>query len=89
MSTARPVVTKMTANEKMDIIRSGKRKRSLTGLKENKNITFENKGGKYVAVETEKKIRRSRCNQEKKEFHNVRVKIRYRKRCRYYKNSWS
>ena len=45
MSTARPVVTKMTADEKMDIIRSGKRKRSLTGLKENKYITFENKGG--------------------------------------------
>ena len=68
MSTARPVVTKMTANEKMDIIRSGKRKRSLTGLKENKNITFENKGGKYVAVETEKKFEEAGVTKKKKNF---------------------
>ena len=68
MSTARPVVTKMTADEKMDIIRSGKRKRSLTGLKENKNITFENKGGKYVAVETEKKFEEAGVTKKKKNF---------------------
>ena len=54
MSTKREVVTKMTADEKLEIIRSGKRRRSLTGVKENKNITFENKGGKFVAVEKEK-----------------------------------
>ncbi len=68
MSTAHPVVTKMTADEKMDIIRSGKRKRSLTGLKENKNITFENKGGKYVAVETEKKFEEAGVTKKKKNF---------------------
>ena len=34
------VVTKMTPDEKLSIIRSGKRKRSLTGVKENKNILF-------------------------------------------------
>lgn len=68
MSTARPVVTKMTADEKMDIIRSGKRKRSLTGLKENKNITFENKGGKYVAVQTEKKFEEAGVTKKKKNF---------------------
>jgi hypothetical protein len=58
----------MTADEKMDIIRSGKRKRSLTGLKENKNITFENKGGKYVAVETEKKFEEAGVTKKKKNF---------------------
>ena len=65
MSTKREVVTKMTADEKLEIIRSGKRRRSLTGVKENKNITFENKGGKFVAVEKEK-------------FHHVRIQIRNR-----------
>jgi hypothetical protein len=68
MSTERPVVTKMTADEKMQIIRSGKRKRSLTGLKENKNIMFENKGGKYVAVETEKKFEEAGVTKKKKNF---------------------
>ena len=68
MSTARPVVTKMTADEKMEIIRSGKRKRSLTGVKENKNIAFENKGGKYVAVETERKFEEAGVTKKKKNF---------------------
>ena len=68
MSTARPVVTKMTADEKMEIIRSGKRKRSLTGVKENKNIAFENQGGKYVAVETERKFEEAGVTKKKKNF---------------------
>jgi len=68
MSTAIPVVTKMTADEKMEIIRSGKRKRSLTGVKENKNIAFENKGGKYVAVETERKFEEAGVTKKKKNF---------------------
>ena len=68
MSTAHPVVTKMTADEKMEIIRSGKRKRSLTGVKENKNIAFENKGGKYVAIETERKFEEAGVTKKKKNF---------------------
>ena len=68
MSTARPVVTKMTADEKMEIIRSGKRKRSLTGVKENKNIAFENQGGKYVAIETERKFEEAGVTKKKKNF---------------------
>ena len=68
MSTARPVVTKMTADEKMEIIRSGKRKRSITGVKENKNIAFENQGGKYVAIETERKFEEAGVTKKKKNF---------------------
>ena len=68
MSTAHPVVTKMTADEKMEIIRSGKRKRSLTGVKENKNIAFENQGGKYVAIETERKFEEAGVTKKKKNF---------------------
>jgi len=68
MSTDHPVVTKMTADEKMEIIRSGKRKRSLTGVKENKNIAFENKGGKYVAIQTERKFEEAGVTKKKKNF---------------------
>ena len=68
MSTQREVVTKMTASEKLDMIRTGKRKRSLTGVKENKNITFENKGGKFVAVQKEKKFEESGVTKKKKNF---------------------
>ena len=68
MSTAHPVVTKMTADEKMEIIRSGKRKRSITGVKENKNIAFENQGGKYVAIETERKFEEAGVTKKKKNF---------------------
>ena len=58
----------MTADEKMEIIRSGKRKRSLTGVKENKNIAFENQGGKYVAIETERKFEEAGVTKKKKNF---------------------
>ena len=68
MSTKREVVTKMTASEKLDMIRTGKRKRSLTGVKENKNIMFENKGGKFVAVEKEKKFEEAGVTKKKKNF---------------------
>ena len=68
MSTARPVVEKITTDEKMEIIRSGKRKRSLTGLKESKNIAFENKGGKYVAIETERKFEEAGVTKKKQNF---------------------
>lgn len=68
MSKPREVVTKMTPDEKMEIIRSGKRKRSLTGVKENKNITFENKGGKFVAVQTERKFEEAGVTKKKKNF---------------------
>jgi hypothetical protein len=37
-------------------------------VKENKNITFENKGGKYVAVETEKKFEEAGVTKKKKNF---------------------
>ena len=56
------------AEEKIEIIRSGKRKRSLTGVKENKNIVFENKGGKFVAVETERKFEEAGVTKKKKNF---------------------
>ena len=66
MSKAREVVEPITSEEKIEIIRSGKRKRSLTGVKENKNILFENKGGKFVAVETERKFEEAGVTKKRK-----------------------
>ena len=68
MSSNREVVSKMTPGEKLEMIRTGKRKRSLTGVKENKNITFENKGGKFVAVQKEKKFEEAGVTKKKKNF---------------------
>lgn len=68
MSKPREVVSQITADEKMEIIRSGKRKRSLTGVKENKNIMFENQGGKFVAVETERKFEEAGVTKKKQNF---------------------
>ena len=68
MSKEIPVVAQITKDEKMEIIRSGKRKRSLTGVKENKNIMFVNKGGKYVAVETERKFEEAGVTKKKENF---------------------
>lgn len=68
MSKTREVVEPITSEEKIEIIRSGKRKRSLTGVKENKNILFENKGGKFVAVETERKFEEAGVTKKKKNF---------------------
>ena len=68
MSKEIPVVEQITKDEKLEIIRSGKRKRSLTGVKENKNIMFVNKGGKYVAVETERKFEEAGVTKKKQNF---------------------
>ncbi len=57
-----------TPETKLDFIRKGKKKKTITGFKENKNITFENKGGKFVVVEKEKKFEESAVTQRKRNF---------------------
>ena len=59
------------SSDKLEMIRSGKRKRSITGFKENKNIMFSNKEGKYIAVEKEKKFEEAGVTKKKKKFHYV------------------
>ena len=68
MSKNREVVAPITQDEKMEIIRSGKRKRSLTGVKENKNIVFQNQGGKFVAFETERSFEEAAVTKKKENF---------------------
>ena len=57
-----------TPETKLDFIRKGKKKKTITGFKENKNVTFENKGGKFVVVEKEKKFEESAVTQRKNNF---------------------
>jgi hypothetical protein len=68
MSTNHPLVKRLSTVEKMEMIKSGKRRRSLTGIKEHKNITIQNKGGKYVVVEKVKKFEESGVTKKKRNY---------------------
>ena len=50
------------------MIRSGKKKKTVTGFKEKKNITFTNKEGKYVAIEKEKQVMEEGVTRKKRNF---------------------
>ena len=56
------------STDKMNLIRSGKKKKTVTGFKENKNITFSNEQGKFVAVEKEKKFEEVGVTKKKRNF---------------------
>ena len=57
-----------TTESKVEFIRKGKKKKTITGFKENKNMTFENKGGKYVCVEKEKKFEDVAVTRKKRNY---------------------
>ena len=63
-----PASANFTPENKLDFIRKGKKKKTITGFKENKNITFENKGGKFVVVEKEKKFEETEVTKRKRNF---------------------
>ena len=53
------------SSETLALVRSGKKKKTVTGFKENKNITFSNKEGKFIAVEKEKKFEEAGVSKQK------------------------
>ena len=57
-----------TSAEKLDMIRSGKKKKTVTGFKEKTNITFSNDQGKFIAVEKEKKVEEAGVTKKKRNF---------------------
>ena len=63
-----PTSANFTPETKLDFIRKGKKKKTITGFKENKNITFENNGGKFVVVEKEKKFEETEVTKRKRNF---------------------
>ena len=60
-----------SSSEKLDMIRSGKKKKTVTGFKEKTNITFSNDQGKFIAVEKEKKVEEAGVTKKKEKFHYV------------------
>lgn len=53
---------------KLEAIKQGKKLKSETGATQNKKVTVTKSGDKIIAVEKEKKIRRSRSNQKKRNY---------------------
>jgi hypothetical protein len=66
-SAVTPVPTTSAAS-KIDFIRKGKKKKTITKFKENKNITFENQGGKFIVVEKEKKVEEEGVTRKKRNY---------------------
>ena len=64
----KPVYTPNISDSKLAMIRSGKKKKTVTGFKENKNITFSNDAGKFVAVQKEKKFEEAGVTRKKRNF---------------------
>lgn len=63
----KPIITQ-PSSDKLAMIRSGKKKKTVTGFKEKKNITFTNKEGKFIAVEKEKKVMEEGVTRKKRNF---------------------
>ena len=66
-SSRSAVNTPNPASEKVDFIRKGKKKKTSTGFKENKNA-FESKGNKFVVVEKEKKFEEAGVTRKKRNY---------------------
>lgn len=66
-SSRSAVNTPNPASEKVDFIRKGKKKKTITGFKENKNA-FESKGNKFVVVEKEKKFEEAGVTRKKRNY---------------------
>ena len=68
-SSKSPVATVAPPDaSKLEMIRSGKKKKTITGFKENKNITLVHDGGKVIAVEKEKKFEEAGVTRKKRNF---------------------
>ena len=68
MSSRTKGVVPHPSSDKLEMIRSGKKRKSITGFKENKNITFSKQDGKYIAIEKEKKFEEAGVTKKKKNF---------------------
>ena len=65
----KPVFTpNMDTQEKVNLIRSGKKKKTVSGFKEKQNITITNEGGKVIATQKEKKVEEVGVTRQKRNF---------------------
>ena len=66
-SSRSAVNTPNPSSDKVDFIRKGKKKKTITGFKENKNA-FESKGNKFMVVEKEKKFEEAGVTRKKRNY---------------------
>ena len=65
----KPVFTpNMDTAEKVNLIRSGKKKKTVSGFKENQKITTTKEGGKLIATQKEKKVEEVGVTRQKRNF---------------------
>ena len=63
-----PVVVTAPDKEKLEMIRTGKKKKTVSGFKENKNIKLIQDGSKVIAVQKEKKVEEEGVTRKKRNF---------------------
>ncbi len=68
LATKSPVIVTAPDKEKLAMIRSGKKKKTITGFKKNQNIKLVNDGSKVIAIEKEKKVEEAGVTRKKRNF---------------------
>ena len=63
-----PVFVTTPDKEKLEMIRSGKKKKTITGFKKNQNIKLVHDGSKVIAVEKEKKVEEAGVTRKKRNY---------------------
>ena len=63
-----PIVLSTPDKEKLEMIRSGKKKKTITGFKENKDVKLVQDGSKVIAVKKEKKVEEAGVTHKKRNY---------------------
>ena len=63
-----PVVVSTPNKEKLEMIRTGKKKKTITGFKENTNVKLVQDGSKVIAVQKEKKVEEAGVTRKKRNY---------------------
>jgi len=63
-----PIVVSTPDKEKLEMIRSGKKKKTITGFKENKDVKLVQDGSKVIAVKKEKKVEEAGVTRKKRNY---------------------
>ena len=65
----------MDTAEKENLIRAGKKKKTVSGFKEKQNITITDECGKVIAVQKEKKVEEAGVTKQKRNFMEFESKL--------------
>ena len=63
-----PIVVSTPDKEKLEMIRTGKKKKTITGFKENTNVKLVQDGSKVIAVQKEKKVEEAGVTRKKRNY---------------------